>query len=115
MDRVITKEYIPSIDEQEKYFDYVGTWTHSMKCVCGCRGEGVYETKAKFSAHCRTKCHQKWLDVLTQSNEDYYKEVIELRKLAQEQAKKIRQLLNSLSTKTADFDSLLERLEKDFK
>jgi len=42
-------------------------------------------------------------------------EVLAQYLFAQEQAKKIRQLLNSLSTKTADFDSLLRRLEKDFK
>ena len=114
MEKVVAiEEYVPSIDASGKYFDYVGSWTHSIKCLCGGRGECVYETKAKFTAHCRTKCHQEWLSVLTKSNKNYYKEVIELRKLTEEQTQLITKLSNGLSAKTLAFDSLLARLEAE--
>ena len=114
MEKVVAiEEYVPSIDAGGKYFDHVGTWSHSMKCMCGGRGEGVYETRTKFTAHCRTKCHQEWLSVLTKSNKNYYKEVIELRKLTEEQTQLITKLSNGLSAKTLAFDSLLARLEAE--
>jgi predicted nuclease of predicted toxin-antitoxin system len=114
MEKVVAiEEYVPSIDASGKYFDYVGSWTHSIKCLCGGRGECVYETKAKFSAHCRTKCHQEWLSVLTKSNKNYYKEVIELRKLTEEQTQLITKLSSVLTKYLDDFSIYTYAKEKN--
>ncbi len=114
MEKVVAiEEYIPSVDAEGKYFDHVGTWSHSMKCMCGGRGEGVYETRTKFTAHCRTKCHQEWLAILTMSNQNYYNEVIKLRKLTDDLTHLVAKLSNDLSAKTLAYDSLKTILKEE--
>jgi len=48
-------------------------------------------------------------------NQNYYKELLELRKLKEEQTQLITELSNTLSAKTLAFDSLLKRMEAELK
>ena len=56
--------YSPNIDENGNYIDKIPSF-HIIKkgimCPCGCRKDKVYDSVGVFSAHTKTKAHQKWL------------------------------------------------------
>ena len=69
--------YCPSIDTNGNYMDRIPSF-HIMKkgvlCPCGSRKDKVYETHTIFSAHTKTKIHQKWLESLNLNKANYYVE-----------------------------------------
>ena len=69
--------YAPSIDENGNYIDRIPSFNIIKKgllCPCGARKDKVYETHATFSAHIKTKIHQKWLLEINNKKINYYVE-----------------------------------------
>jgi hypothetical protein len=105
--------YIPSIDEHGNYIDRIPSF-HIIKkglmCPCGARKEKVYETHNIFSAHCKTKMHQKWLAHLNQNKMNYYLENENLKKTVENQKLIIAQMEKELQNKSITIDYLTQQL-----
>jgi len=101
--------YSPSIDEQGNYVDKAPSF-HIIKkgimCPCGARKDKLYETNSVFSAHCKTKMHQKWLAHLNQNKMNYYVENESLKKTVENQRLIIAKLEKDLQNKMVIIDFL---------
>jgi hypothetical protein len=88
MDISLTSDvYTPSVDEHGNYIDNIPVIKHGLKCPCGSRKDITFETKSKFSLHCKTAVHQKWLDMLNQNKANHYTEMLKLKELVESQQK----------------------------
>ena len=105
--------YSPSIDEQGNYVDKAPSF-HIIKkglmCPCGARKDKVYETTSVFSAHCKTKMHQKWLAHLNQNKLNYYIENESLKKTIENQRLIIAKLEKDLQNKIVIIDFLNQQI-----
>jgi hypothetical protein len=107
--------YSPNIDDLGNYIDSIPSF-HVMKkgvrCPCGSRKDKVYETQPIFSAHVKTKTHQKWLATLNQNKANYYVENETLKDTIQTQRIIIAKLEKDLNMKTMTIDYLTSQLVK---
>jgi hypothetical protein len=56
--------YEPNIDDKGNYADYLpqsSKFTNGLRCPCGARKDHIFDSRNSFSAHIRTKTHQKWI------------------------------------------------------
>jgi len=108
--------YCPSIDEQGNYIDRIPSF-HIIKkgvlCPCGSRKDKVYETHSVFSAHIKTKIHQKWLAGLNLNKANYYVENEQLKQTIQNQRLIIAKLEKDINTKIMTIDYLTQQLNKN--
>jgi len=111
MDITLTPDtYTPSVDENGNYIDMIPFIKNGLFCPCGSRKDKTYENSSKFSAHIKTKIHQKWLLVLNQNKANYYIEMIKSKEIIENQQKIIAQLEHNLQKKTLTIDYLTEQL-----
>ena len=103
MDLIVESEtYSPSINENGNYIDKLPSF-HSIKgiyCACGARKDKLYETYSVFSAHTKTKSHQKWLENLNLNKANYYAENEKLKATIQNQRLIIAKLEKDNNRKT---------------
>ena len=112
MDMSVTPDmYTPSVDSEGNYIDNVPCMTNGLFCPCTSRKDKAYETTAKFSAHTRTKIHQKWLTMLNQNKANYYVEFVKAKELVENQQKIITQLENELQKKMLMIVTLVEKTQ----
>lgn len=107
--------YAPNIDDFGNYIDSVPSFhilKKGLRCPCGSRKDKVYETYSVFSAHIKTKTHQKWLNTLNQNKANYYVENEKLKDTIQTQRLMIAKLEKDLNTKTMTIDYLTSQLTK---
>ena len=45
----------------------------------------IFDTKAKFSAHCKSNVHKSWLEMLNQNKANHYAEMLKLKETVQHQ------------------------------
>jgi len=113
MDITITPDtYTPSLDDNGNYIDNIPIIKNGLFCPCGSRKDKTYENTIKFSAHIKSKCHQKWLMFLNQNKANYYVETLKNKELIENQQKIITQLENKLHKNTLTIDYLTEQLTK---
>jgi thioredoxin-related protein len=111
MDLTITPDtYIPSVNEQGNYIDNIPSIKNGILCPCGSRKDKIYENVAKFTAHIKSKSHQKWLMLMNQNKANYYIEMLKNKELVENQQKIIANLENQLKIKTLTIDYLTEQL-----
>lgn len=111
MDITLTPDiYTPSVDENGNYIDIIPIIKNGLFCPCGSRKDKTYENSSKFSAHIKTKIHQKWLLVLNQNKANYYIEMIKNKEIIENQQKIIAQLEHNLQKKILTIDYLTEQL-----
>jgi hypothetical protein len=111
MDITITPDiYTPSVDNAGNYVDIIPIIRSGLFCPCGSRKDKTYETSTKFSAHIKSKSHQKWLLNLNQNKANYYVELLQHKELVENQRKIITQLENQLQKKTLTIDYLTDQL-----
>jgi hypothetical protein len=101
--------YAPSLDEHGRYADVVPHIRHGIKCVCGTRHDKTY-THSTFSAHIKTKAHQKWLASMNLNRGNHYAELTKCRDLVIAQKSIIAKLETQLHVKSLTIDYLTEQL-----
>ena len=105
--------YSPSIDEKGNYVDKAPS-LHIIKkglmCPCGARKDKVYETHSIFSAHCKTKMHQKWLAHLNQNKTNHYIENETLKITVENQRLIIAKLEKDLQNKLVIIEYLNQQI-----
>lgn len=107
--------YSPNIDILGNYVDSVPSFhiiKKGIRCPCGSRKDKVYETSTVFSAHIKTKTHQRWLSTLNQNKANYYVENEKLKETIQTQRLIIAKLEKELNSKIMTIDYLTSQLVK---
>jgi len=107
--------YSPSIDEMGNYIDktpHINTLKNGIRCPCGTRKDKVYETNSVFSAHMKTKTHQKWLSELNFNKANYYIENEKQKETIQNQRLIIAKLEKDVNNKIMTIDFLTQQLNK---
>jgi hypothetical protein len=70
----------------------------------------VYETYSVFSAHTKTKNHQKWLETLNLNKANYYIENIHLRETIDNQKQIIAKMEKEINNKNITVNYLTQQL-----
>ena len=117
MELTITPDlYTPSVDDDGDYIDIIPPMKHGLYCRCGSKKD-LFESKIKFTAHTKTKVHQKWLALLNQNKANYYTKMMRLKELSESQQKIIAEeqrkhtlQLKELETKLRDKEIMIELL-----
>jgi hypothetical protein len=113
MDLVVEPDiYAPNIDGSGNYIDAVPSMRKGIRCPCGSRKDKIYETHSVFSAHVKTKTHQKWLSVLNQNKMNYFLENISLKETIDNQRLIIARLEKDLNSRMNTIDYLTEQLTR---
>jgi hypothetical protein len=86
MDISLTSDiYTPSVDDKGNY--NIPPINDGLKCPCGSRKDVMIETKGKFSVHCKSSVHQKWLAIINQNKANHYTEMLKLKEIVESQQK----------------------------
>jgi hypothetical protein len=108
--------YAPSMDESGNYVDKIPSF-HIIKkgllCPCGSRKDKSYDTHSTFSAHIKTKTHQKWITGLNNNKINYYIENEKLVETIQNQRLIIAKLEKDVGNKIMTIDYLTQQLNKN--
>jgi hypothetical protein len=105
--------YSPSIDDHGNYTDKIPSSTYLQKgiyCPCGTRKDKIYNSYTCFSAHLKTKGHQKWLSTLNLNKANFYVENEILTETIQNQRLTIAKLEKELYNKIYTIDYLTQQL-----
>jgi hypothetical protein len=105
--------YMPSMDNAGNYIDQIPSFAnvkHGIRCLCGSRRDKTYDTYNVFSAHIKTKCHQKWLTQLNLNKVNHYMENENLKTTLQNQRLIIAQLDKEIQNKNMTIDYLTQQL-----
>lgn len=111
MDISLTPDtYTPNIDENGNYIDGKIPIINGIICLCGSRKDKVYETQSKFSTHCKSKIHQKWLQQLNNNKANYYIELQKIKETYENQKLIIARFEKETFNKSRTIDYLTEQL-----
>ena len=105
--------YSPSIDDLGNYVDKIPSFTtikKGIRCPCGSRKDKCYESSSTFSAHIKTKHHQKWLADINTNRANYYVENETLKNTLQNQRLIIANLEKEIQKKSMTIDYLTQQL-----
>jgi len=108
-----TDIYTPSIDDMGNYIDKVpsfNTCRKGLRCPCGARKDKTYETHTTFSAHIKSKIHQKWLADLNLNRANFYIENEKMKETLQNQRLIIAKMEKELANKIMTIDYLTQQL-----
>lgn len=108
--------YSPSLDYEGNYIDTMPTTYVLQKglyCPCGTRLQKAFTSSSKFSAHMKTKTHQKWLEQINRNKSNYLVESEKLKKTVQSQQKIIAELEIEVKNKSLTIDYLTKQLMSD--
>lgn len=79
-------QYMPSLDSDNNYVDRVLTKPAFAAGIrCGCGTSSVFYNGTDFKQHCKTKLHNKWIQVLNQNKNNHLTELEQLREVVKQQ------------------------------
>jgi hypothetical protein len=107
--------YSPNVDQNGNYIDRIPSFClikKGLRCPCGSRKDKIYETNQIFSAHIKTKTHQKWIDSLNLNKVNYYIENENLKETLMNQRLIIAKFEKDLQNKLMTIDYLTTELCK---
>jgi hypothetical protein len=107
--------YSPSVDNVGNYIDKIPSFNTIKKgliCPCGSRKDKFYDSHSSFSAHIKSKIHQKWLDGLNTNKINYFVENENSKKTIQSQRLIMAQQDKDLQNKSLTIDYLTKQLLK---
>ncbi len=105
--------YEPTICDNGNYNDYIPPsckFKHGLRCPCGARKDHIFDSRASFSVHVKSKTHQKWLSDLNTNKMNYYTECEKLKELVNSQKLIIARLEREINTKLKTIDYLSQQL-----
>ena len=107
--------YSPNIDDKGNYVDkvpsfYTNALANGLRCPCGTRKDKIYTSHATFTAHIKTKTHEKWLQELNTNKANFYVESQKLRDVVQSQKIMIGKMEVDISNKNMTIDYLTKQL-----
>lgn len=107
--------YSPNIDDKGNYIDkvpsfYTNALATGLRCPCGTRKDKIYTSHATFTAHIKTKTHEKWLQELNTNKANFYVESQKLRDVVQSQKIMIGKMEVDISNKNMTIDYLTKQL-----
>jgi hypothetical protein len=107
--------YSPNIDDKGNYIDKVPSFhtnalANGLRCPCGTRKDKIYTSHATFTAHIKTKTHEKWLQELNTNKANFYVESQKLRDVVQSQKIMIGKMEVEISNKNMTIDYLTQQL-----
>lgn len=92
--------YTPSLDNQGHYVDDHLNFNISTGIKCICMGKNTtFTKKSQFTAHKKTKSHQKWLETLNNNKSNYFTKSIAQQELIEQQQIIIKNLEKEISKK----------------
>jgi hypothetical protein len=109
--------YSPSIDDKGNYIDKIPSFhtnalANGLRCPCGTRKDKVYTSHAIFTAHIKTKTHEKWLQDVNTNRANFYIEHQKLKDIVHSQKIMIGRLELELTNKNMTIDYLTQQLVK---
>ncbi len=109
--------YSPTMDEKGNYVDKVPSFNSKalstgLTCPCGTRKDKAYTSAALFSAHCKTKTHERWIQDLNANKTNFFSENQSLREIIHAQKIMIGKMELELSNKTLTVNYLTQELTK---
>ncbi len=109
--------YSPNMDDKGNYIDKVPSFNtisiaNGIRCSCGTRKDKIYTSHATFTAHIKTKTHEKWLQDLNTNKANFYIENQKLRDVVHSQKIMIGKLELELTNKNMTIDYLTKQLVK---
>ena len=105
--------YEPNTDDTGNYIDYLppsSTFKNGLRCPCGARKDHIFDSRPSFSAHIKTKTHQKWLSDLTTNKTNFYSECEKLKELVNSQKLIIARLEKEINTHKHTIINLAQQL-----
>jgi hypothetical protein len=105
--------YAPSIDAAGKYIDKMPSFNvvkNGVRCPCGTRKDKRYDTYNMFSAHMKSKTHQKWIENLNANKTNFFVENESLKITVQNQRIIIARMDNELQAKNTTIEYLTNQL-----
>ena len=116
MDIVTEPEmYSPNVDDIGNYIDFIpspGILINGVKCPCGTRINQTYNTPKKFSSHIKTLKHKKWIEILNNNKNNYFREYYNQKKIIKNQQKIIAEQNKQLTNKEEIINILIEKNSK---
>lgn len=113
MDLVVEPDvYSPCVDVQGNYIDKTPVFSNlrnGLRCPCGGRKD-KYDSASTFTAHTKTKIHQKWLMQLTANKANYYVENEEYKITIHNQKRVIARLEQEIQNRNRTILFLTEQL-----
>lgn len=91
--------YEPYMDETNNYIDLIppsNKFIHGLRCPCS-KKEHVFDNRAKFTSHIKSKRHQQWLNELNTNKMNYFSECEKLKETVNTQKIMIGQLQKQCS------------------
>jgi hypothetical protein len=105
--------YEPNIDDNGNYVDHLPSsskFTNGLRCPCGARKDHIFDSRASFSSHIKTKTHQKWTSDLNTNKMNFYSECEKLKEVVKSQQIIIAKLEREINTKLKTIDYLTQQL-----
>lgn len=105
--------YSPTIDDVGNYVDSIPSFhnlRNGLRCPCGTRKDKAYMSYSQFSAHTKTKFHQKWLSDVNNNKCNFYVENKQLKELVSDQQIIIGRLEKEIHNKISTIDYLTQEL-----
>jgi inner membrane protein involved in colicin E2 resistance len=105
--------YSPSMDDLGNYIDKVPSFlmmTNGIRCPCGSRKDFIYNTRATFANHIKTKMHLKWLADVNCNKSNYMSENEKLKETINNQRLIISKMEKELHSKILTIDYLTQQL-----
>jgi hypothetical protein len=107
--------YSPSIGENGIYVDKTPCFNIIKKgvvCPCGSRKDQTYDKTSAFTAHIKTKIHQKWLESMNKNRENFYVELEKAKDVISNQRLIIAKLEKDVNDKHLTINYLTQQLYK---
>jgi hypothetical protein len=109
--------YSPNMDCTGNYVDKVpsfntNAFANGLRCSCGTRKDKIYTSSVMFSAHIKTKTHEKWLQDLNANKANFYIESQKLKDIVHFQKIMIGKFELEISNKNMTIDYLTQQLVK---
>jgi hypothetical protein len=105
--------YEPNIDDNGNYVDHLPSsskFTNGLRCPCGARKDHIFDSRASFSSHIKTKTHQKWTSDLNTNKMNFYSECEKLKEVVKSQQIIMAKLEREINTKLKTIDYLTQQL-----